>query len=97
MAAVDLLPAARMDFDESFDWYAWRSPEAAERFSRAIDDTLERIARTPNQFAKVDRRHQACPVARFPFRIVYRIEAERILVVAVVHAKRKPYYWKDRA
>jgi plasmid stabilization system protein ParE len=97
MVSVDLLPAARQDFDESFDWYACRSSEAAERFSRAVDDALRRIAKTPNQFAKVDRRHLACPVTRFPFRIIYRIEADRILVVVVVHAKRRPFYWKGRA
>jgi plasmid stabilization system protein ParE len=97
MMTVVLLPAARADFDESFDWYANRSSEAATRFSNAVEEAFERIAQTPLQFAKVDSSHYGCPVTRFPFRIVYCIEAERILVVAIVHAKRRPNYWKHRA
>jgi plasmid stabilization system protein ParE len=96
MIPVDLLPGARRDYDESFDWYAARSEVAAARFSNAIDAALATIASAPDRFAAVDSIHRECLVMRFPFRVVYRIEAKRILVVAVAHAKRRPGYWKDR-
>jgi plasmid stabilization system protein ParE len=35
MLPIDFLPEARLDFDESFDWYAERSVEAASRFAMA--------------------------------------------------------------
>jgi plasmid stabilization system protein ParE len=96
MKPVDYLPSARRDFDQSFDWYAERSSIAAERFSNAIDAASNRIAASPEQFALVDRLHRECIVKRFPFRIIYRIESNRILIVAVAHAKRRPDYWKHR-
>src|SRR5437879_3078356 len=96
MKPVDYLPGARRDFDESFDWYAERSTVAAERFSNAVDAALNRIAIRPEQFALIDRLHRECIIKRFPFRIVYRVESSRILIVAVAHAKRRPDYWKDR-
>ncbi len=96
MIPVDFVPEARLDFDESFDWYAKRSEMAANRFSNAVDAALDRIAAKPDQFAAIDTRHRECLVKRFPFRIVYRIEPHRILVVAVAHAKRRPRYWTDR-
>jgi plasmid stabilization system protein ParE len=96
MMPVDYLPGARRDFDESFDWYAERSTVAAERFSSAVDAALNRIAASPQQFALIDRLHRECIVRRFPFRIVYRVESNRILVVAVAHAKRRPGYWTHR-
>jgi plasmid stabilization system protein ParE len=71
MKPVDLLPGARSDFDESFDWYTERSPQAATRFADAIDEALRRIALRPEQFIAVDNRHRACAIARFPFRVVY--------------------------
>lgn len=97
MLPVDYLPGARCDFDESFDWYAERSPQAAARFANAIDDALSAAAEDPERFAAIDQRHRECPVRRFPFRIVYRVAVDRILVVAVAHAKRRPGYWKHRA
>jgi plasmid stabilization system protein ParE len=96
MTPVDFLPGARHDYDESFDWYAGRSSLAAQRFSDGIDATLIRIAANPEQFALIDSLHRACLVKRFPFRIVYRLEPTRALVVAIAHAKRRPQYWRRR-
>jgi plasmid stabilization system protein ParE len=97
MLPIDYLPEACRDFDESFDWYAERSREAAVRFVIAIDAALSAIAAEPQRFAVVDDLHRACPVARYPFRIVYRVTPDRVVVVAVAHAKRRPGYWKDRS
>ncbi len=33
---------------------------------------------------------------RFPFELLYAIEAERIVIVAVAHLRRRPRYWQDR-
>ena|SRR5689334_17943442 len=96
MMPVDYLPGARRDFDESFDWYAQRSALAAERFVSAIDAALLRIAAGPEQFALVDQLHRGCIVKRFPFRIIYRVESGRIVVVAIAHAKRRPNFWQHR-
>jgi plasmid stabilization system protein ParE len=96
MTSVDLLPGARRDFDESFDWYAARSPTAALHFANAVDAALANIAANPRQFGRVDDEHWQCPLKRFPFRIVYRVLVDRILVVAIAHTSRRPGYWKDR-
>jgi plasmid stabilization system protein ParE len=96
MKPVAFLPGARRDFDESFDWYGERSDSAAKRFSESVNDALIRIATHPEQFAAIDSLHRECSLKRFPFRIVYRIEPEQILVVAVAHASRRPGYWKRR-
>jgi plasmid stabilization system protein ParE len=96
MKPVELLPTARSDFDESFDWYAHRSPEAAERFERAVERALRQIADKPERFVMVDRIHRGCPLERFPFRLIYRIELDRVLVVAIAHAKRRPDFWPRR-
>lgn len=96
MLPVDYLPGARRDFDESFDWYAARSTQAAVRFTNAVDVALSTMAADPERFAAVDDLHRECRVRRFPFRIVYRVIETRILVVAIAHAKRRPDYWRDR-
>jgi plasmid stabilization system protein ParE len=96
MIPVDLLPGARVDFDESFDWYAARSRLAAERFTIAVNDALKTIAENPELFAAIDPIHRACLVKRFPYRIVYRIEPDQIVVIAIAHAKRRPGYWIAR-
>jgi plasmid stabilization system protein ParE len=96
MLPVDYLAAARRDFDEAFDWYAARSSDAAVGFVNEVNTALARMASDPERFAAVDNQHRQCPVSRYPFRIIYRVSGERVLVVAIAHAKRRPGYWKDR-
>ncbi len=96
MLPIDFLPGARRDFDDSLDWYAERSKQASVRFAGAVDAAPSPIAAHPKRFAAVDDLHRECPVGQFPFRIVYRVGAECIVVVAVAHAKRRPKFWKDR-
>lgn len=97
MLPVDYLSGARRDFDESFDWYAERSTQAAVRFANAVDAALATVAANPKRFATIDGVHRECRVNRFPFRIVYRLVENRVLIVAIAHAKRRPGYWRDRA
>jgi hypothetical protein len=37
-----------------------------------------------------------CLAHIFPYAILYTIEADYILIVAVMHLSREPGYWKDR-
>lgn len=96
MLPVDYLPEARRDFDDSFDWYVQRSVQVAVRFANAISAALTGVTANPDRFARVDDLHRECPVKQFPFRIIYRVAANRVVVVAVAHAKRRPGYWKHR-
>ncbi len=35
-------------------------------------------------------------LSRFPFSLIYTIEPEGLLIVAVAHQRRRPDYWRDR-
>lgn len=96
MPPVEFLPAARRDYDESFDWYAARSPLAAVRFTNAVEFALSQIAADPERFAAVDDIHRGCALQHFPYRVIYRVHMDQIVIVAVAHAKRQPDYWKKR-
>lgn len=93
---IEYHPDARRDFDESFEWYLARSVHTAVRFAAAIDATLEIMVARPERYALLDSVHRQCMVKQFPFRIVYRILADPLFIVAIVHGKRKSGYWIDR-
>lgn len=97
MREVDFHPGARSDYDESFDWYAQRSQRAAIAFATAIDEVIERISVDPDRFLRLDDLHGECPVMRFPFRVIFRKQENRLVIVAIAHAKRHPVYWRGRA
>jgi plasmid stabilization system protein ParE len=96
MSRIDYLLGARRDFNESFDWYATRSLQAAVRFAGSVDAALMKVAEDPIRYDRVDGVHRECPLKRFPFRLVYRVLESGILVVAIAHTKRKTRYWRNR-
>ncbi|TWT81720.1 Plasmid stabilization system protein [Planctomycetes bacterium CA13] len=93
---VDFHPDATIELAESSDWYAERSSTAARNFLVAVDVAIASIVNDPKRFFHIDDRHQSCSVIKFPFQVVYRVIDDRIVVIAVAHAKRRPGYWRGR-
>jgi plasmid stabilization system protein ParE len=94
--AIEYLRGARVDFDESFDWYAERSVDAAIGFAAAVEEAIDKVIADPRRFPSTHGRCQYCSLRRYPFRLVFRDEPDRLVVVAVAHAKRRPGYWHAR-
>ena len=93
---IEYLRGARADFDESFDWYAKRSVGAAIGFASAVDEAIDKIVTNPHQFPSTFADCRYCALNRYPFRIVFRKEMDRCIIVALAHAKRRPGYWHRR-
>lgn len=36
-------------------------------------------------------------LARFPYGLIYTVEEQSVIVIAVAHLHREPRYWMDRA
>ncbi len=93
---IDFHPEATAELEASANWYAERSPIAAREFCVAVDVAISNITADPERFAAIDARHRVSCVQRFPFQIVFREDKDRVLIVAVAHAKRRPAYWRHR-
>jgi plasmid stabilization system protein ParE len=88
---------AEEDYTASLLWYAERSTRAAEGFEAEFARALNAIAANPDRFPLCDDRHRFYLMKRYPFQVIYRkVGAERCLIVAVAHAKRRPGYWSTR-
>lgn len=61
-----------------------------------IDDALERIGKFPAAGQIVRGRLRRHLLRRFPYALLYRTDPERILILAVMHLRRKPGYWQAR-
>jgi plasmid stabilization system protein ParE len=96
MASVTFLPAATADYEEAYGWYRARSIRAAARFEDAVEQTLSQIAEAPARWPFCDPRHRQHLLRRYPYSIVYRVEAESVIVVAIAHARRRFGYWTGR-
>ncbi len=93
-----LHPEADAELGAAVRWYQNDYPGRGWRFYDAVTDELARIREAPLSFPFWRRRSdvRACVVPRFPFTIYFVAEAERVMVYAVAHDKRRPGYWQKR-
>jgi plasmid stabilization system protein ParE len=94
--ALEYLEEALEEAEAAARWYAERSPTAAAAFSEEIDEAESAIGRLPEAWPPFDHGTRRYLLRRFPFSVVYRVEPERIVIVAVAHGRRRPGYWKSR-
>ena len=94
--SIEFLSAARVEFDQAFDWYASRSHGAAIGFASAVEDVIDKVLAGPERFARTYAGCQYCPLPRYPYSLVYYSTKGRVTFVAVAHAKRRPGYWRTR-
>jgi plasmid stabilization system protein ParE len=96
MSKLRVISAAEWEYTEALRWYAERSIQAAEGFDAEFDKALETISADPNRFPRCGDRHRFYLMDRYPYQVIYREEANEILIVAIAHAKRRPGYWAGR-
>jgi plasmid stabilization system protein ParE len=89
-------PHALAEYREAALWYANRERPLAENFITAIEDAIDRIVETPTRWRIIDEDVRRCLVHVFPYAILYTVETDFILIVAVMHFSREPGYWQDR-
>lgn len=96
MRPVVFLDAAAEEMTEAAMWYEEKAPGLGADFLTEVQLATDRIASFPQAGALADEQTRRLMVRRFPFGILCRVEAERIVVVAVMHLRRKPGYWRGR-
>lgn len=71
-------------------------PRVAGHLQRRIDQLGERLLREPDLGTPSLAATRTLPLGRYPYSLVYRVEASTLTVLALMHQRRKPGYWSRR-
>lgn len=83
--------------NEAHTWYESRQLGLGDDFLVAVEDAIEDLREHPERYRRVHGDVRRALIRRFPYGVFYLVEAERIVVIAVFHARRDPRVWQDRA
>lgn len=89
-------PAALNELVEAASYYDARKPGLGREFDEAVHAALLEIADHPTRWPRLLENVRRYRLKRFPYGIVYRVRADAIDVVAVMHLHRRTGYWMDR-
>lgn len=92
----DFHPEARLEYREAAAFYESRREGLGAAFAIEVEATIARILEAPDRWRVIEQDVRRCLTHTFPYGILYTIEQDSILIVSVMHLRRKPGYWRDR-
>lgn len=88
---------AELDIDEQYSAYKSKRAGLGLDFLLCVEEALDKLLRNPLIYRKFHRELRKISVRRFPHRIMYLIDGEKIIVTAVFHVRKDPTSWDNRA
>ena len=89
-------PEARQEFQEAERYYERQVPGLGARFRTEVGFTLVRIRAWPLSCPCERGEIRRLTMSRFPYKLLYSVEADHIYVIAVAHHHREPTDWIGR-
>lgn len=93
---VRFLPEADIEFRESARYYEGKAPGLGIAFIAEVHRVAAVIASQPGLGSPVDDELRKFVLRRFPYNVIYAVERDEVVITAVAHHKRRPFYWGGR-
>ena len=89
-------PDARLEYREAAAFYEARQVGLGSAFTREIETAIEQILEAPERFRFIEQDVRRCLTRTFPYGVLYTVESDLVLIIAIAHGSREPGYWQKR-
>ena len=86
--SVIIRPNAEADLQDARKWYDDQRPGLGAELLDEIGLAVERLATDPEHRPIYYNGFRRLLTRRFPYKIFYRVEGDRVIVFRILHAKR---------
>ena len=93
---IKIIEQAEYELDDAFEYYENELSGLGTKFINSFRHAINRIINHPTAWKCLQDNVRKCRLEKFPFDIIYAIEREYIVIIAVSHHHRRPFYWIDR-
>jgi toxin ParE1/3/4 len=90
------IAAARLEFLAEVIYHNEAQPGLGERFTAAVEEATARALAFPLSGSQSRAKTRRIIVKGFRFSIFYRPEPDGVVIFAVAHHSRRPFYWQSR-
>jgi plasmid stabilization system protein ParE len=94
--STEFLPEADAEFREAVWYYEQEAPGVGMAFIAEVHRAISLIVQNPDAAVAVGGGLRRKILRHFPYNVMYSVEAELVVIVAVAHQKRRPRYWRGR-
>ena len=96
IASYRYISSAMEEVAEAIQHYNNVSPSVSDSFLSDLDRVIGHLRVFPKSGVSILRGFRSFPLHRYPFSLIYKVEREEIVIVALAHQSRRPDYWRDR-
>jgi plasmid stabilization system protein ParE len=89
-------PEALDEYEDAAHYYADRQPGLELRFIACVEAAFREISEIPTRWRQFEDDVRRYLVHVFPYAVLYSIESDYVLILAVMHCRREPGYWRHR-
>ena len=86
---VIIRPNAEADVQEAWSWYESQRAGLGDELLMEIRAAVRRLEMDPEHRPFYYREFRRLLTRRFPYKLFYRIEGDRVIVFRILHAKRE--------
>lgn len=91
-----LIQPAEAETYDAAQHYESAEPGLGSEFLDELDDVLQRLRSFPEIGTPISSRLRASRMSRFPYSVIYYVEADSVVVVSVSYQSRHPEHWRSR-
>lgn len=89
-------PEAETEFNDAIDYYEESQEDLGLEFAKEVYAAIHRIIDYPSAWQLMTKTTRRCFTNRFPFGVIYTEAGGEIIIITVIHLRKKPNYWKKR-
>lgn len=89
-------PEAEVDLGEIFTWYEGKRSGLGREFLNQVKISLRSIQENPSSAFELYKGVRRYLTKRFPYKIFYHVNDQRIVVLAIIHGGRDQKFIKKR-
>ncbi len=93
---INIHELAVKEFNEAIEWYEIQSAGLGKRFKDTVIAQLKKLKKNPNWFLKETGDIYKAYIPKFPYKILFTSEKKEVIIWAIAHMHRKPWYWQPR-
>jgi plasmid stabilization system protein ParE len=82
--------------EEAVAYFDEQRDGLGDRFERELADTVEILAEYPRSGKPLSKLVRKLRLRTFPYNLIYTIDDDEIIIVAVAHHRRHTGYWRSR-
>ncbi len=96
MSQARFLRLAEDEVEEAMAYFDRQLAGLGDRFQREVEHTVALIVQHPDIGSPLTKAVRKFRVRKFKYNVVYVIDDDIVVVVAVAHCKKRPRYWRKR-